>query len=648
MNDDTLMNARTGRTSLTTNATGRFRVWLMAETQRERQEPVRMVSFDVHVLTGHTCAINGVVNTMNASLDNTYSCDCSSGWTGEAGEIQPLSTADSAAASDSDSDSDSALPIVALGAVIGLMLVVLIGFRVQVCRLKHRPVDVSGMSAEVMQSLGLVATTNIGPNEFGITLHFDECPRDGSDELSQQFKSDLIATLRKATPQIKDALDSAKTTVPPLMGRQNGHSQSKPKQVLVVLQTALVKAAAASAVETVVETLRKKAAKGKLQVGSTLQIIDASVAMRTNVPREINRQGLTRLKMLGEGAFGEVHQYQLEEKGHSHAVYVAAKSIKGGKAGSDDAREALLREATLNALLAHRNIVKTVGICTTPRDVPALLLLAYCEHGTVAAHCADATPASITVAERMTYCAQVLQGLQFIAHRRIVHRDVAARNVLLDATMTCRIGDFGMATALVEEGREYVRSNDKLALRWCSGEVISEGKYSAQSDVWAFGVFAYEVFNCGPLPYADQFDNLTEVSAFIKDGGKLNRPNHEACPQAIYDELMLPCFNAAPTDRPTFGELCDCSVRHGAEEDEIALEAREKMRQKRRGIIAAHQKPGDRSLLGLSVEHLRAVCVPKVLTAIDTIRKGTDHQHQSSFDSLLASSAASIWLAVQA
>ena len=62
---------------------------------------------------------------------------------------------------------------------------------VQVYRLKHRPIDVTGTQQELMQSLGLVASTDIGPNEYGITVIFDRALQ-FADGLSQQFKDDLV------------------------------------------------------------------------------------------------------------------------------------------------------------------------------------------------------------------------------------------------------------------------------------------------------------------------------------------------------------------------------------------------------------------------------------------------------------------------
>ena len=374
----------------------------------------------------------------------------------------------------------------------------------------------------------------------------------------------------------------------------------------------------AAPAEAVAGLLAAKARKGALVIGAARRyVVDASVAVPRRVPREVPRGALTRITRLGEGAFGEVHQYQLAERSMP-AYFVAAKSVggKGRASGSADAREALLREAALSTLLDHRNVVATIGICTTPRDVPALLLLSFCAEGTLEKLAAAASPTSMLVAERLTYCAQTLQGLQYIASIRIVHRDIAARNVLLDATMVCKVSDFGMATALQQDGKEYVRANEELAMRWAAPEVIKEGKYSAQSDVWAFGVLAHEVFACGTLPYADQFDHLSEISVFVKGGGQLGRPNAEACPLAVYEALMLPCFVATAADRPGFSELYEIAVKHGAEEDDEATAART-ARYKQRARPA--QLTVDRNHLAPSVRLMELEILPAVIQAARSV-----------------------------
>ena len=317
------------------------------------------------------------------------------------------------------------------GALLLLVAAVLITTRVKLYRLNHRPVDVGTTQDEVLASLGLAATIDIG--EFGISLHFDAVLGRSTDGWAQ-FKADLVAALRKAAPQIKAALQVQQPHQQPTARVIVGGTETS--RVLVVMPTAK----STRPPEAVAELLAAAAAKGALVVGDGRRRVgDASVAVSRRVPREIPRSALTRLKLLGEGAFGAVHQCQFDERSMP-AYFVAAKSIRAGKSsGNANARDALLREAALGALLDHRNVVSIVGVVTAPRDVPALLLLAFCAEGTLEALAAAASPAAMSTAERLTYCAQTLQGLQYIASIRIVHRDVAARNVLLDSTMACKV-----------------------------------------------------------------------------------------------------------------------------------------------------------------------------------------------------------------
>ena len=88
------------------------------------------------------------------------------------------------------------------GALLLLVAAVLITTRVKLYRLNHRPVDVGTTQDEVLASLGLAATIDIG--EFGISLHFDAVLGRSTDGWAQ-FKADLVAALRKAAAQIKAA-----------------------------------------------------------------------------------------------------------------------------------------------------------------------------------------------------------------------------------------------------------------------------------------------------------------------------------------------------------------------------------------------------------------------------------------------------------
>ena len=326
--------------------------------------------------------------------------------------------------------------------------------------------------------------------------------------------------------------------------------------------------------ERTVALLAKQACKARLAVGAhTIQSV--GIAMPKRVPREIDRACLTRLEKLGEGAFGEVCLYSVhEEKRHIPPYMVAAKTIKPG---ATFGRDELLKEAALMALLRHRNVLGLVGIVTVPRDLPAMILLPYCEGKELFTHVLEAGPGGLTTTRRLTIAGQIALGMQYITTRKIVHRDLAARNVLLDSTGISKVADFGMSASLVQRGKTYaaayVRMHEEVALRWAAPEALQHEKFSPASDVWAFGVTVWEVFSPGLAPYNDLGNG--EVGAHVKSGGVLAAPLDE-CTAAVYNECMLPCWAQNPSDRPSFGDCYDAAIRNGGLEDALLLE--DKMR----------------------------------------------------------------------
>ncbi|CAG5123718.1 unnamed protein product, partial [Candidula unifasciata] len=83
----------------------------------------------------------------------------------------------------------------------------------------------------------------------------------------------------------------------------------------------------------------------------------------------------------------------------------------------------------------------------------------------------------------------------------IVHRDVAARNVLLFDRHIVKISDFGLARK-IGQGDVYERTRKGLLpIRWMSPESLFYNQFTEKSDVWSYGVLLWELITLGSTPY---------------------------------------------------------------------------------------------------------------------------------------------------
>jgi len=98
-------------------------------------------------------------------------------------------------------------------------------------------------------------------------------------------------------------------------------------------------------------------------------------------------------------------------------------------------------------------------------------------------------------------CREVLQGLEFLHLKRIMHRDVCSGNVLVSQEGAVRLCDFGYAVQL-PEGRE--RSCTVVGSPyWMAPEVSTGSKYDYKADIWSLGIVALEMAE-GLPPLANQ------------------------------------------------------------------------------------------------------------------------------------------------
>eukprot|EP01134_Creolimax_fragrantissima_P004477 CFRG4477T1 len=284
-------------------------------------------------------------------------------------------------------------------------------------------------------------------------------------------------------------------------------------------------------------------------------------------PGWLPRNQFALLDILGKGAFGQVCRGVVFVEGT--AVVCAIKQLLQGDDESNfqQASDDFLREAQLLKELDHRNVVRMIGVSMDEddydtQDVPSIyMLLEYMDLGDLRKYMQTNTT-DVTLGERLWFCREISAGLAYLATIPVVHRDIAARNVLLRSNPRvegfpyAKISDMGLARLTAGTQQNYVKQSEGgiLPVRWMAPETLSaKGIYTEASDVWAFGVCTWEVFSNGTIPY-DFCDNSEFIAIQRHAQLRLNKP--EACTVPAYD-TMTRCWHAAVEDRPTFGELAE-------------------------------------------------------------------------------------------
>ncbi|KAK6763019.1 hypothetical protein RB195_023644 [Necator americanus] len=261
---------------------------------------------------------------------------------------------------------------------------------------------------------------------------------------------------------------------------------------------------------------------------------------KTFIPKE----QIKLLETIGQGSFSIVKRaYWYSSNGER--VEVAVKILRDV---SPSKIEDLQAEATHLLRLQHSNLIRMYGV--VPR--PAMMVFELCEGGELLSRLRDANKPTFLVTTLLEYCLQIVKALTFLETKHIVHRDIAARNILLTKDeKVVKLCDFGLMRNLKENERTYVmHAQKRVPFSWCPPESLRHRIFSHASDVWAFGVTAWEIFSYGEDPWIGC--RAVDVLKRLDAGDRLEKPRY--CSQQIYDLISL-CWNINPDLRPRFSLL---------------------------------------------------------------------------------------------
>ncbi|KAJ2931360.1 hypothetical protein H1R20_g5736, partial [Candolleomyces eurysporus] len=251
--------------------------------------------------------------------------------------------------------------------------------------------------------------------------------------------------------------------------------------------------------------------------------------------------------LIGAGSLGKVYLGMDASSG----LLMAVKQVElpTGSRPNQERRKSMLTaletEIELLKNLQHENIVRYLYSSLDEEFLS--IFLEYVPGGSVATLLSNygAFEENLVI----NFVPQILQGLDYLHERDIIHRDIKGANILVDNKGGAKISYFGTPKKV----DDYLLGGDRPSLQgsvfWMAPEVVKQTGHTKKADIWSVGCLVVEMLT-GEHPWAQ----LTQMQAIFKIGSSA-KPAIPSGIAAEAQDFLQRTFEINHEARPGAAEL---------------------------------------------------------------------------------------------